>query len=85
MSLVKAEKTENANRVKLEISIDAETFEKAIDAVFRKNAKQYRLDGCRPGHLTRKRVEWQFGKGFFYGVLPFCRYLYFIPDHIIVY
>ncbi len=66
MSLVKAGKTENANRVKLEISIDAETFEKAIDAVFRKNAKQYRLDGCRPGHLTRKRVEWQFGKGFFY-------------------
>ena len=66
MSLVKAEKTENANRVKLEISVDAATFEKAVEAAYRKNVKKLNIPGFRRGKATRGYIEKMYGESFFY-------------------
>ena len=66
MSLVKAEKTENANRVKLEVNVDAAAFEQALNAAYRKNVKKLNIPGFRRGKATRGYIEKMYGKEFFY-------------------
>ncbi len=66
MSLVKAEKTENANRVKLEVNVDAATFEQAVNAAYRKNVKSMNIPGFRKGKAPRNYIEKLYGTEIFY-------------------
>ncbi len=62
----KVEKTENANEVKLEITIDAEKFENAIKKVYFQNAKYFNIPGFRKGKAPMNIVEKYYGAQIFY-------------------
>lgn len=49
------------NRVKLNVEVPADEFERAIDDAFRKIAKEVRLPGFRPGKAPRKLLEARIG------------------------
>ena len=50
------------NKVKLSIQVDEDEFEKAIDAAFRKIAREVRIPGFRPGKAPRRILEARLGK-----------------------
>ena len=50
-----------ASRVKLHISVPAAEFEKAIDAAFKKLAREVRIPGFRPGKAPRRLIENRLG------------------------
>ena len=62
----KVEKTENANEVKLEITIEAEKFDNAIKKVYFQNAKYFNIPGFRKGKAPQNIVEKYYGKEIFY-------------------
>ncbi len=62
----KVEKTENANEVKLEITIEAEKFDAAIKKVYFKSAKYFNIPGFRKGKAPINIVEKYYGKEIFY-------------------
>lgn len=62
----KVEKTENANEVKLEITIEAEKFEEAIKKVYFQSAKYINIPGFRKGKAPMNIVEKYYGKEIFY-------------------
>lgn len=62
----KVEKTENANEVKLEITVDAETFENAMKKVYFHNAKYFNIPGFRKGKAPMNIVEKYYGAQIFY-------------------
>ena len=62
----KVEKTENANEVKLEITIEAEKFDEAIKKVYFKSAKYFNIPGFRKGKAPMQIVEKYYGKEIFY-------------------
>ncbi len=66
MSLKSSTKSEEANVYSLEISIDAATFEKAMNQAFAKVRTRIQLPGFRKGKVTRKMAEAFYGKGFLY-------------------
>ena len=49
------------NKVKLSIEVEADEFDKAVSAAFKKIAKEVRLPGFRPGKAPRKVLEARFG------------------------
>jgi trigger factor len=49
------------NKVKLHITVPADEFEKAIDAAFRKLAREVRIPGFRPGKAPRRLLEARLG------------------------
>src|SRR3954467_4339047 len=49
------------NKVKLHITVPADEFEKAIDAAFRKLAREVRVPGFRPGKAPRRLLEARLG------------------------
>lgn len=49
------------NKVRLHVAVPAAEFEKALDAAFRKLAKEVRLPGFRPGKAPRRLLEARFG------------------------
>jgi trigger factor len=49
------------NRVKLHVAVPASEFEKAVDAAFRKLAREVRIPGFRPGKAPRRILEARFG------------------------
>ena len=49
------------NKVKLRITVPAGEFEQAIDAAFRKLAREVRVPGFRPGKAPRKLLEARLG------------------------
>lgn len=51
------------NKVKLSIEVDGEEFEPAIDAAFRKIAREVRIPGFRPGKAPRRVLESHIGAG----------------------
>lgn len=65
MALIKSEKTEK-NLVELTISIDKESFEKAIDKVYKKKVGKINVPGYRPGKAPKSLIEKMYGKGVFY-------------------
>ena len=50
------------NKVKVRVEVDEAEFEKAIDAAFKRIAKEVRLPGFRPGKAPRKILEARLGK-----------------------
>ena len=62
----KVEKTENANEVKLEITVDAEKFDNAIKKVYFKSAKYFNIPGFRKGKAPMNIVEKYYGAQIFY-------------------
>src|SRR5579872_6506609 len=50
------------NKVKLSVEVDEAEFEKAIDAAFRKIAREVRVPGFRPGKAPRRILEARLGK-----------------------
>ena len=54
------------NKAKLTITIDAETFRKALNEAYKKTAGRYAVQGFRKGHAPRKVIETYYGEGVFY-------------------
>ena len=50
------------NKVKLSVEVDEQEFEKAVDAAFRKLAREVRIPGFRPGKAPRRVLEARLGK-----------------------
>ncbi len=51
-------------RVKLSVEVDEDRFEEAIDAAFRKIAREVRIQGFRPGKVPRTVLESRIGSGY---------------------
>lgn len=49
------------NRVKLVVEVDEAEFDSAVDAAFKRIAKEVRMPGFRPGKAPRRLLEAQFG------------------------
>src|SRR5438445_11591862 len=49
------------NKVKLHVTVPAPEFERAIDAAFRKLAREVRIPGFRPGKAPRRLLEARLG------------------------
>ena len=49
------------NKVKLSVEVDEEEFERAVDAAFRKIAREVNVKGFRPGKAPRKVLETRIG------------------------
>lgn len=65
MSLKASNKVET-NRYELVVEIDGETFIKAVDAVYKRQAKSITLPGFRKGKAPRRLIEKEYGEGVFY-------------------
>mgnify|MGYP003571300133 CR=1 FL=1 len=65
MSLLNTKKTET-NTAVLEISIDSETFNNAVTAVYNKKKATIQLPGFRKGKAPRHLIEQYYGSGIFY-------------------
>jgi trigger factor len=50
------------NKVKVSVEVDAGEFETALDAAFRKIAREVRIPGFRPGKAPRRILEARLGK-----------------------
>jgi len=51
------------NKVKLSVEVDEQEFEKAVDAAFKKIAREVRVPGFRPGKAPRRLLESRLGSG----------------------
>jgi trigger factor len=51
------------NKVKLSVEVDEAEFEPAVDAAFKRLAREVRIPGFRPGKAPRKVLESRFGRG----------------------
>jgi trigger factor len=58
--------TLEGNKAKLTITVDAETFRKALNDAYKKTAGRYAMPGFRKGHAPRKVIETYYGAGVFY-------------------
>ena len=65
MSLKNVTKPESTKAV-IEFAVDAETFEKAVTAVYNKKKANIALPGFRKGKAPRSLIEKMYGKGFLY-------------------
>ena len=54
------------NKGKPTITVDAETFRKALNEAYKKTAGRYAVQGFRKGHAPRKVIETYYGEGVFY-------------------
>lgn len=63
---VKVEKTDKTNEVKLEFTVEATKFEEAIQTVYKKSAKYFKIPGFRNGKAPFKMVEKVYGIQIFY-------------------
>src|SRR5438093_8386895 len=51
----------DTHKVKLHVEVDAPTFDKAVDAAFRKLASEVRIPGFRKGKVPRRVLETRMG------------------------
>ena len=65
MSAVKTSQIEK-NLYEITFSIDHDTFEKAVNAAYRKSVKNINIPGFRRGKAPRAIIEKMYGKGVFY-------------------
>lgn len=66
MSLKECTKKEQANSYELVVNVDGETFEKAVNAVYKKQVKNIQIQGFRKGKAPRRIVEKMYGTEVFY-------------------
>jgi len=55
-----------ANTVELEIKVDAQAFEEALQQSYQRRKKNIQIPGFRKGKATRKMIESRYGETFFY-------------------
>lgn len=65
MSLKASNKVET-NRYELHVEVSAQDFAKAVDSVFKKNAKKISIPGFRKGKAPRAFIEKYYGENVFY-------------------
>lgn len=65
MSLKSSNKVD-ANRYQLEIAVDADTFEKALEEAYKKQNRKITIPGFRKGKAPRRFVEKYYGEQVFY-------------------
>ena len=63
---VKVEKTDKTNEAKLEFTVEAAKFDEAIQTVYKKSAKYFKIPGFRNGKAPFKMVEKMYGIQIFY-------------------
>lgn len=66
MSLKSSNKLEEANKFELEVSVDGETFKKAINKIYKKQVKNINIPGFRKGKAPMHVIEKMYGKEVFY-------------------
>ena len=66
MALKESKKLEQANSFELLVTVDGETFEKALNAVYKKEVKKINIPGFRKGKAPRHVIEKMYGKEVFY-------------------
>ncbi len=66
MALKECTKKEEANSYELVVEVDGETFEKAINAVYKKQVKNINIQGFRKGKAPRRIIEKLYGAEVFY-------------------
>ena len=66
MALKECTKKEEANSYELVISVDGETFEKAINKVYKQQVKKINVQGFRKGKAPRRIIERMYGTEVFY-------------------
>ena len=66
MSLKESKKAEQTNTYELVVNVDGETFEKAINTVYKRQVKNISIQGFRKGKAPRKVVEKMYGSEVFY-------------------
>ena len=59
-------KSHDNNLAKFEFDIAYDDFAKAVNTVYNRNKKRYRVDGFRAGHVPRKVLEKMYGPEIFY-------------------
>ena len=59
-------KTKEKNTVTLEITVDKDTFESAVEKAYKKSAKKITVPGFRKGKAPRRFIEKYYGEGVFY-------------------
>ncbi len=65
MSLVASNQIEK-NRNEVEVSVDGETFKNAVNTVYKRQVKNIRIPGFRPGKAPKAVIEKMYGKEVFY-------------------
>lgn len=66
MVLKECTKKEEANSYELVVNVDGETFNKAINAVYKKQVKNINIHGFRKGKAPRQMIEKMYGSEVFY-------------------
>ncbi len=66
MALKETTKKDAANTYELVITIDGETFEKAINRVYKRQVKSINIQGFRKGKAPRRIIEKMYGTEVFY-------------------
>lgn len=64
--MLKSSTKTDVNTTELVISIDAETFETAVEREYQRQKKNIQIKGFRKGKVSRKLAEREFGEGVFY-------------------
>ena len=59
-------KSHDNNIAKFEFEVNYDDFAKAVNTVYNRNKKRYRIDGFRAGHVPRKVLEKMYGPEIFY-------------------
>ncbi len=66
MVLKECTKKEEANSYELVVNVDGETFNKAINTVYKKQVKNINIHGFRKGKAPRQMIEKMYGSEVFY-------------------
>lgn len=66
MALKECTKKEEANAYELVVSVDGETFEKAINKVYKREVKKINIQGFRKGKAPRRIIEKMYGTEVFF-------------------
>lgn len=64
--MLKSSTKTDVNTTELVITIDAETFEAAVEREYQRQKKNIQIKGFRKGKVSRKLAEREFGEGVFY-------------------
>ena len=66
MALKECTKKEQANSYEMIVEVDGETFEKAVEAGYKKQVKRINIQGFRKGKAPRRIIEKMYGSEVFY-------------------